>query len=167
MEPKTNEIADREKTYDTLTAALVQMARETESPLSLLANAAALLNMHLEHINWVGFYLLHDDVLFLGPFQGKPAVSRIETGRGVCGTAVKESRIQRVDDVHVCTNHIVCDAASASEIVVPMLLCGKPVGVLDIDSPTSGRFNAEDEAGLAAFVEMLTRELAARGYFPR
>eukprot|EP00493_Phyllostaurus_siculus_P004453 UN04474 len=104
--------------------------------------------MELEELNWVGFYLMKGDELVLGPFQGKPACVRIPVGRGVCGTAVAENRVQRVYDVHEFTGHIACDAESNSEIVIPFSINGQIAGVLDIDSPKVGRFSETDEQGL-------------------
>ena len=100
-----------------------------------LANASALLNQALTDINWVGFYLMEDGKLVLGPFQGRTACIIIPLGRGVCGTAAAENKVQRVADVHTFPGHIACDADSASEIVVPIHVNGQVVGVLDIDSP--------------------------------
>jgi GAF domain-containing protein len=122
-----------------------------------LANASALLNQFLEDVNWVGFYLLENEELILGPFQGLPACTRIPLGRGVCGTAAIRMETVRVEDVHQFLGHIACDAASRSEIVVPMIHSGQLVGVLDIDSPTPGRFDAVDQACLERFVEVLLR----------
>ncbi|MDR1740596.1 MAG: GAF domain-containing protein [Synergistaceae bacterium] len=122
-----------------------------------LANASALLNMFLEKVNWVGFYIMKDGALVLGPFQGKPAVVRIEAGAGVCGTAVAEGCTQVVDDVHKCENHIACDANSSSEIVVPMFVDGRVVGVLDLDSPVPSRFDAEDREGIERFAAEVAR----------
>ncbi len=121
-----------------------------------LSNASALLNMALKNINWVGFYLIKEGELLLGPFQGKPACIHIPVGRGVCGTAVAEMKTQLVRDVHEFPGHIACDSASRSEIVVPLITEGRIVGVLDIDSPLIGRFDAADQAGLEAFSEELT-----------
>ncbi|WP_047689515.1 GAF domain-containing protein, partial [Vibrio sp. ZOR0018] len=109
----------------------------------------ALFNMELEDLNWVGFYLIKEEQLVLGPFQGKPACVRIPLGKGVCGTAAATNRIQRVYDVHEFAGHIACDAASNSELVVPFSINGQVVGVLDIDSPTIGRFSEIDEKGMA------------------
>ncbi len=105
--------------------------------------------MELEDLNWVGFYLIKEEQLVLGPFQGKPACVRIPLGKGVCGTAAATNRIQRVYDVHEFAGHIACDAASNSELVVPFSINGQVVGVLDIDSPTIGRFSEIDEKGMA------------------
>lgn len=113
-----------------------------------LANASALLNAALQDINWVGFYLMTDGELVLGPFQGKAACVRIAVGRGVCGTAAAQGTTQLVYNVHEFPGHIACDSASNSEIVIPLRHSGKVVGVLDIDSPLIGRFDEEDRAGL-------------------
>lgn len=120
------------------------------------ANLAALLWHALPRINWAGFYFLQADTLVLGPFQGKPACVRIPVGKGVCGTAVAEGRSQRVPDVHAFPGHIACDAASRSEVVVPLRdAAGRIFGVLDVDSPEPERFDAADLAGLEAFAAIL------------
>lgn len=123
--------------------------------LPLLSNASAVLNEGIERINWVGFYLIDNGSLLLGPFQGRPACVRIEIGKGVCGTAVREGRLLRVEDVHRFPGHIACDSASRSEIVLPLCSGGRIVGVLDIDSPERGRFSAEDEEGLSIVVSSI------------
>lgn len=120
-----------------------------------LANASALLWEHLPDINWAGFYKMTDGKLILGPFQGKTACIVIPVGRGVCGTAVAQDSTQLVYDVHQFPGHIACDSASNSEIVVPIHVRGEIWGVLDIDSPTIGRFTEEDRTGLEAFVKTL------------
>ena len=120
-----------------------------------LANAAALLWQRLDRLNWDGFYLLKEDRLILGPFQGKPACIEIPVGRGVCGSAVKEGRTLVVPDVHQFPGHIACDSASNSEIVIPLRQKGTIIGVLDIDSPEFNRFTEEDRIGLEAFAEAL------------
>lgn len=124
-----------------------------------LANASALLWQEMEGINWVGFYKMLDGALVLGPFQGKPACIRILPGRGVCGTAVAQDRVQLVADVHTFPGHIACDSASNSEIVLPIHVNGQVWGVLDIDSPEFGRFTQEDEAGLLEIVGILEQIL--------
>ena len=135
---------------------LMEALMETEPSLvTNLSNASALLNEVLEDINWVGFYLLKDDTLILGPFQGKPACVEIKVGKGVCGTAVAEDRTMLVPDVHAFPGHIACDSASNSEIVVPIHCSGKVVGVLDIDSPCLHRFDDEDRHGLECLVHTL------------
>ncbi len=125
--------------------------------LPVLANASALLMESMDRINWAGFYLMRGGRLVLGPFQGKPACIHIGPGRGVCGTAAAEDRIVRVEDVHAFPGHIACDAASNSEIVIPLHfgITGEVTGVLDIDSPETGRFDERDERGLAAFAKVL------------
>ena len=120
-----------------------------------LANTSAAIWQAMEGINWVGFYLMEQGKLVLGPFQGKPACIEIAVGRGVCGTAVAEEKTQLVYDVHQFPGHIACDSASNSEIVVPIFQDGKVWGVLDIDSPTVGRFTEADKDGLEALVRIL------------
>ena len=117
-----------------------------------LANASAVLNQAMRDINWVGFYVMEEGQLVLGPFQGKAACVEIKVGRGVCGTAVAEDATQLVKDVHAFPGHIACDCASNSEIVIPIHVNGKVWGVLDIDSPLLGRFDEEDQDGLEKVV---------------
>ena len=124
-----------------------------------LANASALLWEHLPDLNWAGFYKMTDGKLVLGPFQGKTACIEIAVGRGVCGTAVAEDKTQLVYNVHEFPGHIACDCASNSEIVVPIHINGEIWGVLDIDSPTIGRFSEEDKNGLEAFVKVLEKAI--------
>ncbi len=112
------------------------------------ANISALIFASLPDLNWAGFYFLKGDTLVLGPFQGKPACVRIAMGRGVCGAAAKQQRTLRVDDVTAFADHIACDSASRSEVVVPLIVHGKVLGVMDLDSPKPSRFTAEDQAGL-------------------
>ncbi|NLG24163.1 MAG: GAF domain-containing protein, partial [Clostridiales bacterium] len=109
----------------------------------------------LPGINWVGFYLMADGGLLLGPFWGKPACIRIPVGRGVCGSAVAQARTLRVDDVHAFAGHIACDCASNSEIVAPLFADGRVVVVLDVDSPRFARFDGDDQAGLEALAKLL------------
>lgn len=120
-----------------------------------LSNASALLNEHLDNINWVGFYLMRNGELRLGPFQGKTACVRICVGRGVCGMAVSENKTQLVPDVHKFPGHIACDCASNSEIVVPIRVDGRVVGVLDIDSPQFDRFTYNDKLALEESVKII------------
>ncbi|MCI9023753.1 MAG: GAF domain-containing protein [Dorea sp.] len=120
-----------------------------------LANVSALLNQALTDINWVGFYLIKDGRLILGPFQGKPACVEIQIGCGVCGTAVEKDEIILVEDVHEFPGHIACDSASRSEIVLPIHKDEEVIGVLDIDSPLIARFDEEDREGLSRVVQML------------
>lgn len=134
--------------YQRLTKQAVALLEGETNLIANLANLSALLNMELTELNWVGFYLMQENELVLGPFQGKPACVRIPVGRGVCGTAVAENKVQRVYDGHQFEGHIACDAASNSEIVIPFSINGKVAGVLDIDSPNIGRFSEIDEQGL-------------------
>ncbi|PJG59216.1 GAF domain-containing protein [Aeromonas cavernicola] len=116
--------------------------------IAKLANLSALLKQELPSINWVGFYLLKDDELVLGPFQGKPACFRIPVGRGVCGSAIVQGKTLRINDVHQFDGHIACDSASNAEIVIPIRHSGKIIGLLDIDSPNFNRFDLQDQLGL-------------------
>lgn len=129
--------------------------------LAVMSNCSALLYERLSGVNWAGFYLLTEaDTLVLGPFQGKIACTRIPVGRGVCGTAVAEGKVQRVNDVHAFAGHIACDAASNAEIVLPLVVNGQTIGVLDIDSVEYNRFDSEDEAGLKTLTDGLCEVLA-------
>jgi L-methionine (R)-S-oxide reductase len=123
--------------------------------LANCANLAALIYHALPDLNWAGFYFARGSELVLGPFQGKVACVRIELGRGVCGTAAQRRETLIVPDVHAFPGHIACDAASRSEIVVPLLRSGRALGVLDLDSPIEGRFDREDANGLEALAEKL------------
>src|SRR5690606_17176000 len=122
-----------------------------------LANASALLYQFLDEVNWAGFYLMEGEELVLGPFQGLPACVRIPLGKGVCGTSAKRKETILVDDVDQFPGHIACDAASRSEIVVPMIHRGEVVGVLDIDSPVLSRFDQVDRVHLERYVEILMK----------
>jgi len=145
--------------YQTLNQQLTALIHGVPHRIANLANAAALLFHTMEGINWAGFYLLENDILVLGPFQGKHACIEIPVGRGVCGTAVAEDKTQLVHDVHQFPGHIACDSTSNSEIVVPIHAEGRIVGVLDIDSPYVGRFTEEDRIGLEGFVRILEAEV--------
>nr|WP_300834538.1 GAF domain-containing protein [uncultured Acetatifactor sp.] len=131
------------------------MTRTERDTIANLANASALLYMSLSDINWVGFYLVREGQLVLGPFQGKPACIRIDFGKGVCGNAAAGDAAILVPDVHAFPGHIACDAASRSEIVVPVHHAGRLTAVLDIDSPLRGRFAREDQEGLERFCSVL------------
>jgi GAF domain-containing protein len=157
MEIEVGKFKSKREMYERMNSSLASLLEGGENCglVSNLANASALLKLFLEDVNWAGFYLMKDGALTLGPFQGKPAVTAIRVGEGVCGTAVAERKTQRVDDVHTCHNHIACDLASSSEIVVFMEKDGRALGVLDIDSPIVARFDDEDEKGLEAFVKIL------------
>lgn len=120
-----------------------------------LANASALLKGALNHINWVGFYLIKNDELILGPFQGKVACVHIAIGKGVCGKAAQEDKTQLVEDVHQFPGHIACDSASNSEVVIPLRSNGRIVGVLDVDSPLVGRFDSVDATELEKLARII------------
>lgn len=147
------------KDYQLLTAQALALIEDEKDLIANLSNISALLNMNLDNINWVGFYLLKDEQLVLGPFQGNVACVRIDLDKGVCGKAFSTNSTQRIADVHDFPGHIACDAASQSEIVVPMNNKGKTVAVLDIDSPITNRFNEIDEAGLNEFVKQIEEKL--------
>ena len=145
---------EKEKRYPLLRAQLQSMT-QGERPITVLSNAAALLYQGLPRINWAGFYLVMEDELILGPFQCKPACTRIGWGKGVCGTCWAQGKTQRVADVHAFPGHIACDSASRSELVVPIRAKGVVAGVLDIDSPEPDRFDEADQQGIEAFVQAL------------
>ena len=145
--------------YTSLCAQLAALTDGIPYEVANLANASALLWQELPDINWVGFYKMTEGALVLGPFQGKPACIRIPVGRGVCGTAVAEDAVQLVYDVHQFPGHIACDCASNSEIVLPIHVNGKIWGVLDIDSPSIGRFTEDDQAGLLEIIGVLEQIL--------
>lgn len=146
--------------YPLLHKQLLALIEGEPNLIANLANASALLWQGLKDINWAGFYLMDEskEELVLGPFQGLPACIRIPLGRGVCGTAAQERRTLVVPDVHAFPGHIACDAASRSEIVVPMMKDGRLVGVLDIDSPLTDRFQEPDREALEKMVEALVKE---------
>ncbi|WP_342581657.1 GAF domain-containing protein [Ureibacillus sp. FSL W7-1570] len=146
-----------EEQYNLLSKQLAALLEGEEDLIANLSNASALLNQFLTDINWVGFYLMKNGELVLGPFQGLPACVRIPVGRGVCGTAVEKGETIVVDDVHQFPGHIACDARSNSEIVIPLVKNGEIIGVLDIDSPLKNRFKQEDRLGLEKFVQTLIR----------
>ncbi|KTF18334.1 GAF domain-containing protein [Pseudoalteromonas sp. H105] len=126
-----------------------------------MANISALLFTSLDDVNWAGFYLMDSpSELVLGPFQGNPACIRIPVGKGVCGTAASTAKTQLVEDVHAFTGHIACDAASNSEIVIPIHKNGEVFAVLDIDSPSLARFDSDDKQGLEALVTCFEATLA-------
>ena len=136
-----------------------------QDALANSSNFVGLLFNALDDINWLGIYVLRGDELVLGPFQGKPACVRIALGKGVCGTAAATLETQRVKDVHAFPGHIVCDADSRSEIVVPLVVDGKVIGVLDIDSPSLGRFSAADQAGIESLCRAFCATLSqAQGF---
>lgn len=146
---------NKKEFYQSVLQQIGALIEGERNKIANLANTSAYLNQVLECINWVGFYLFEEDQLILGPFQGKVACIRIPVGRGVCGSAVSENKTQLVPDVHAFPGHIACDAASQSEIVVPIRKNGKVVAVLDIDSPIKVRFDEEDAFYLEKVVQLL------------
>ena len=151
--------ADKAVMYRDLLSALEGLTTGESDAVANMANAAALVWETLPDLNWAGFYRNVEGELVLGPFQGRPACIRIPFGQGVCGAAADSLTVQRVEDVHAFPGHIACDAASASELVVPIVRDGKLIAVLDLDSPTPGRFTEEDEAGCVAFCDLLAKVL--------
>jgi GAF domain-containing protein len=149
----------KEKNYELVQKQLLALIEDETNQIANLSNAAALLNLFLDEINWVGFYLYEEGQLILGPFQGHPACVRIPMGKGVCGTSAATEKTLRVEDVHQFPGHIACDAASRSEIVIPLMKDGKLLGVLDIDSPITDRFDEMDQQGLEKFAEILSNHL--------
>ncbi len=145
--------------YAQLAQELRSLIADEPDFIANLANASALLFHSLPDLNWAGFYLLKSGELVVGPFQGKPACVRIAIGKGVCGTAAARRTSVIVPDVHQFPGHIACDAASNSEIVVPMLRDGELLGVLDIDSPRFGRFDEQDREGLERVVSILLKPI--------
>lgn len=141
--------------YSMILSQLKAVTEGERDTIANLANASAVLNASLENINWIGFYLVRNGQLVLGPFQGKAACIRIDFGRGVCGTAAAEDAVQVVPDVHAFPGHIACDAASRSEIVLPLHDRGGLAAVLDIDSPLTDRFSPVDRQGLEHCVALL------------
>ncbi|MGM0853535.1 MAG: GAF domain-containing protein [Bacillota bacterium] len=151
----------KEQGFGLVTKQLKALLEGEPNQIANLSNASALLNQFMDRINWVGFYLYEEESnqLVLGPFQGLPACVRIPLGRGVCGTSASEQKTLLIDDVHQFPGHIACDAASQSEIVIPLVKEGKLIGVLDIDSPEKARFDEEDQKYLEIFVDELMHHL--------
>ena len=151
----------KEQGFGLVTKQLKALLEGEPNQIANLSNASALLNQFMDRINWVGFYLMEEESnqLVLGPFQGLPACVRIPLGRGVCGTAASEQKTLRIEDVHQFPGHIACDAASQSEIVIPLVKDGKLIGVLDIDSPEKARFDEDDQKFLEIFTDELLRHL--------
>ena len=148
-----------QNSYEQLANQLDVLLTGEKNMYANLSNASALVNQFFDRINWAGFYMMDGQELVLGPFQGLPACIRIPLGKGVCGTAAQDKESIIVADVNAFPGHIACDAASQSEIVVPLLKNGLVLGVLDIDSPELNRFNEEDRIGLERFVEVLVKHL--------
>jgi GAF domain-containing protein len=159
MFAKSTYAGDTQQQYEMLAKQLDALLTGEKNVMANLSNASALLNQFFDRINWVGFYMMDENELVLGPFQGLPACIRIPVGRGVCGTSVAKKETIIVADVHAFPGHIACDAASQSEIVVPLLKNGVVIGVLDIDSPEKNRFQEEDQHGLEHFVSILMKHI--------
>lgn len=155
FELKPLDLADKTAAYATLEKQLRALLAGESDFIANAANTAALLWHSLPDLNWAGFYRLAGDGLVLGPFQGKPACVRIAPGKGVCGTAAATRQTVRVPDVSQFPGHIACDAASRSEMVVPLVKNGQLLGVLDLDSPKLNRFDAADQAGLETLAQVL------------
>ena len=141
--------------YRELVAAADALTAGEPDAVANMANLAALIREWVPDLNWAGFYRLLGDELVLGPFSGKPACIRIPLGQGVCGTAAAEQATQLVPDVHAFPGHIACDAASRSELVVPVLRDGRVIAVIDLDSPFPGRFDTDDQAGIEALAALI------------
>ena len=151
---------DKNTLYADLLSAAEAVTEGEPDAIANMANIAALIWQFLPDLNWSGFYRMVEGELILGPFQGKPACIRIPLGRGVCGTAAASGHTQLVKDVHAFPGHIACDAASASEIVVPVKVDGRVVAVLDLDSPLAARFDAADQQGLEMLIARIGSRLA-------
>ncbi len=143
--------------YDNMLIMLEGLVNGDEPNVTKLSNASALINALTSNINWCGFYIMKNGELILGPFQGMPACTKIQFGKGVCGTAVKDKKVMRIANVHEFEGHIACDAASNSEIVIPIIKNGIVYAVLDIDSEEVGRFTEVDEKYLVRAVEVLNK----------
>ncbi|ASB87906.1 GAF domain-containing protein [Bacillus sonorensis] len=152
----------KEKKYELLLKQIDALTEGEPDMIANLANASALLYHSLEDVNWAGFYFAKDGELVLGPFQGLPACVRIPFGKGVCGTAYANAKVERVEDVQKFPGHIACDAASQSEIVIPLKADGEVIGVLDIDSPIKNRFDEVDERYLKTFTEKLGERISKK-----
>lgn len=150
------------KKYELLLKQIDALTEGEPDMIANLANASALLYHSLEDVNWAGFYFAKDGELVLGPFQGLPACVRIPFGKGVCGTAYANAKVERVEDVQKFPGHIACDAASQSEIVIPLKADGEVIGVLDIDSPIKNRFDEVDERYLKTFTEKLGERISKK-----
>lgn len=154
---KIVEFEKKEQLYKYMNIKLVGLLDSEEDWLANLSNASALIWLLIKDINWAGFYLYKNDKLILGPFQGKPACTKIELDKGVCGAAATSLQTQLVKNVHDFPGHIACDGASQSEVVVPIVKDGKLIGVLDIDAPILNRFDEDDKAGFERFVNTMVK----------
>ncbi|SCZ77707.1 GAF domain-containing protein [Acidaminobacter hydrogenoformans] len=153
------EFQTKKQLYDFMAVRLKAYLEEAPDWCAALGNASALFNALLKDLNWAGFYLMKQEMLVLGPFQGKPACVQIELGKGVCGTAALKKDTQLVADVHAFEGHIACDSASNSELVVPILYENETVGVIDLDSPLYERFDEEDARGFERIAQILSEKI--------
>lgn len=152
--------SEKSELYQLLNQQAKALIEDETDLIANMANLSALLFNQLPDLNWAGFYIMRDGELVLGPFQGQVACVRIPVGKGVCGTAVATGQVQLVKDVHEFPGHIACDAASNSEIVLPLRQNGDIIAVLDIDSPSLARFDAQDQQGLEQFIAIFEQHLA-------
>ncbi len=152
-------VKNKQQHYAQLAQQVKAIVAGEQDLIANMANISAILYWALDNVNWVGFYLVKEGQLVLGPFHGQPACIRIPIGKGVCGTAVSENTIQLINDVHQFSGHIACDTASNSEIVLPIRQNNQIIAVLDIDSPDISRFNLDDKSGLSQIVEILQTTL--------
>ena len=150
---------DKPMLYSALARAAQTLVEGERDPVANMANMAAVIWQFVPDLNWAGFYRVIGDELVLGPFLGKPACIRIPFGQGVCGTAAASGAIQIVPDIHAFPGHIACDAESRSELVVPVISSGRVIAVIDLDSPTSGRFDDEDAAGMQLLAQVAAMAL--------
>ena len=148
-------VKNKQQQYAQLSQQVKAIVAEEQDIIANMANISAILYWALDNVNWVGFYIIKNEQLVLGPFHGQPACIRIPIGKGVCGTAVSQNTIQLIDDVHQFAGHIACDAASNSEIVLPIYQNNQIIAVLDIDSPDIARFDIVDKSGLSQIVDLL------------
>jgi len=158
---------DPEKNYQLMAYMAKRVLEDSNDAIAGLANVSAVINGYMDGINWVGFYIMKNGELVLGPFQGLPACINIQVGKGVCGTAVAERKAQVVADVELFPGHIACDSASKSEIVIPVYNCGDVFGVLDVDSPHLNRFGELDEKYLSEICTFLGKWLEDANGIPK
>jgi len=150
---------DQENNYKLMAYMAKRILEDDKDETASLANISAVINGYMDNINWVGFYIMKNGELVLGPFQGLPACIRIQVGKGVCGTAVAKRETQIVPDVHQFPGHIACDSASLSEIVIPIYKNDEVYGVLDVDSPILNRFGELENKYLQEICELITKQL--------
>ncbi len=153
---------DLEKNYKYMNGSIKDLLQSEKDEIAVLSNISSFINAYMKDINWVGFYILKDNELVLGPFQGGPACIRIKIGKGVCGTCVDTNEIQLVPNVHEFPGHIACDGATNSEIVLPININGKVYGVLDIDSPEFNRFGEIEKNALIETVKLIEEFLCVQ-----